>query len=134
VLTSKLDLKHKATRTCNQKFSLFKSLHLESISTRTCTPIVNKNLVGIGKFKTLKLFNIFLNTSTRSLKSMYKVHPSAKIFFVSYTKLGTAIFSLTRLYAKWQDFYSLVYNINFYRLPLITLGTRLFKDELLSLN
>jgi len=116
------------------KFLSFKSLHLESAPKLYLQPQIKGLQSKKIKSKTLKLFSIFLTTSTRPIKNTFKVHPSAKVYFMSYNRLSTAVFSITRLYSKWQDFYFLMYNIHVYKLPLITLGNSVFKDELLSMN
>lgn len=82
----------------------------------------------------VKLFQLFVAVAVRPIKNSYKIHPSSKSFFLSYTRSGSAIFSVSRLYSRWQDFYHLLFNIFFYKLPLITFGTRLFQNELLALN
>ena len=45
-------------------------------------------------------FFLFLKTSLKPIKSIYKVHPSVKQFFLSYEKLTTNVYSITYLYSK----------------------------------
>jgi hypothetical protein len=84
--------------------------------------------------KTFTLYKIFLNTSILPTKNSFKVHPSTKSFFLNYSKLSVNIFNINKLFNRWQDFYYLILNIFFYNLPLVTFGTSVFKNELLSLN
>lgn len=84
--------------------------------------------------KTFQLFKVFLNTSTFITKSAFKVHPSSRFIFLNYASKGSRIFSLKKLFNRWQDFYHLVFNIFFYKISIITFGTSFFKNELLTLN
>ena len=97
-------------------------------TTKTCL-VFKKNSLNKKHY-----FFIFLKTSLKPIKSIYKVHPSMKQFFVSYTKYSTSVYSITHLHAKWLNFYNLVYYLLFYKLPLLFFGNNFFKQEILTLN
>jgi len=111
----------------------FKVLHKSSVIAPVTLTKSSNTLVRLHP-KTFQLFKVFLNTCISPIKSAFKVHPSSKLFFMGYTRLSTTVFNISKLFSRWQDFYSVVYNIFFYNVPILTFGTALFESELLALN
>jgi hypothetical protein len=82
----------------------------------------------------LQLFRLFTHTCIKPVTSFYKVHPSAKIYFLSSSAASTTTHSVSKLYSQWKNFYMLCFNLFYYRLPLLVFGNQLFKQEVLSIN
>jgi len=64
----------------------------------------------------------------------FKIHPSCKFFFSQQKKNGISVYSLTRLFNRWYDFFNLVFNILYFNINCLYFGNKLFKNEILSFN
>ena len=81
-----------------------------------------------------KLFQIYTTFLTQTTVVTAQTHPSHRFNFILNKKLNISRFNLTKLKHKWLDAYHLFQNLFFYKLPILSFSTPVFRNEQLSLN
>lgn len=78
--------------------------------------------------------NLFFMINQTSAFQKYKPHAQFRLFYLYAQRDKQFIFSAPKFFKKWQNLYSLLYNIFYFNhLPLV-FGSKFFKKETLSLN
>jgi len=80
------------------------------------------------------MFNLFLTICTQNLKCHYRIHPSARFYFLDQRGTGTFVFNTSKLFRRWQDFFHLLFNLFFYKIGMLYFGHHSFKKQVLALN
>ena len=88
----------------------------------------------LKSFEASKLFQIYTTFLTQTTVTTAQTHPSHRFNFILNRKLNISTFNLTKLKHKWLDAYHLFHNLFFYKLPILSFSTPVFRNELLSLN
>jgi hypothetical protein len=81
-----------------------------------------------------RLFPLYSTLLTQTTILTSNIHPSHKFNFVFNKDSNIASFNVTKLKRKWIDMYHIFHNLFFYKIPILSFTTPLFKNELLSLN
>jgi len=97
-------------------------------------PVLDLGLVLTCIPNSKKLFNIYTTLLTQTTVNTSRLHPSHKFTFLSNKELNISTFNLVKLNQKWTDIYHLLYNLSFYKIPVLSFSTPTFQSELLSLN
>ena len=84
--------------------------------------------------KASKLFKMYSTLLTQTTVVTAQTHPSHRFNFILNKELNISTFNLTKLKHKWLDSYHLFHNLFFYKLPILSFSTPVFRNELLSLN
>ena len=84
--------------------------------------------------KSTNLFKLYVTLLTQTTVTTSQIHPSHKFNFILNKQLNISSFNLTKIKHKWLDSYHLFYNLFFYKLPILSFSTPVFRNELLSLN
>jgi len=84
--------------------------------------------------RTSKLFQMYTTLLTQTTVVTSQTHPSHRFNFILNKELNISTFNLTKLKHKWLDSYHLFHNLFFYKLPILSFSTPVFRNELLSLN
>lgn len=94
------------------------------------TPKIVNNL-NIIKINLLNLF-FFFNYSY--FGKQFNTHFHYNFFYIRNNKNKVIIFNFNKIFLRWNDTYNLLFNIFYYNLNPLLLGSPLFKKEILSLN
>ena len=98
----------------------------------------NKSTINIvsrkEKIKQLTLFKTFLKANATLGFTNFIPHTSQRAIFIKYHKKGVAFSSLPKFYSSWMNTYTLLFNLIFYKIEILTFGNSFFKNEILALN
>ena len=92
------------------------------------------NTILLEAPKASRLFQMYTTLLTQTTVVTSQTHPSHRFNFILNKELNISTFNLTKLKHKWLDSYHLFYNLFFYKLPILSFSTPVFRNELLSLN
>jgi hypothetical protein len=92
------------------------------------------NTVLLKTSEASKLFQIYTTFLTQTTVTTSQTHPSHRFNFILNKQLNISTFNLTKLRHKWIDAYHIFHNLFFYKLPVLSFSTPVFRNELLSLN
>ena len=95
---------------------------------------ISLDVVLLKTFEASKLFQIYTTFLTQTTVTTSQAHPSHRFNFILNKQLNISTFNLTKLKHKWLDAYHLFHNLFFYKLPILSFSTPVFRNELLSLN
>lgn len=82
----------------------------------------------------VQLFCTFLKVNVNVGPRIFAPHPSFYFFFIRNAKGGAVVANMAKLFTRWKDIYHLFFNLNYYKVELLTFGTPFFKDEVLAAN
>ena len=83
---------------------------------------------------TFKLFNTYLEYSQKWFSFFLKPHFSFKLF-LSITKTSDLLYlNIVKVFNRWLNTYTLLGNLFYYNIQILSFGNRLLVDEILSLN
>lgn len=74
------------------------------------------------------LFNYNLNNSK------FKINHFFKLLYINDFKHNSISINVTKIFAKWNDFYNFLFNIFYYNYNILLFGSYLFKNEISALN
>ena len=106
---------------------LNKKLHLE-----------NSNIYNTS-FKKKKLYSqqvfpIYINIAFYNYNYFNKVHPSFSSIYIGVSSKTKLVVNIIKVLSIWTNLSMYIYNIYYYNLKPILLGTNFFKNEINSLN
>lgn len=89
-----------------------------------------------NKFSSIKfnLINLFFFFNYSYFGKQFNTHFRYNFFFVRNNKNKVLIFDFNKIFLRWNDSYNLLFNIFYYNINPLILGSPLFKKEVLSLN
>lgn len=99
--------------------------------------ILNNNFKSstfTNNYLLLKTFKTFLLSNTASNSTLYVPHASFSTFYLSHFKGGSIILNISKFFKKWKLAYALLYNLFFYKIPLLVFTPSFFKSENLAIN
>lgn len=97
-------------------------------------PILNFYYTKNNKSLDLKLFNLFYLFNYSLFNNQFKSNYNFRLFYIRDYSDNIAILDMAMFLARWKDCYDLIFNIFYYNLNPILLGSPVFKDETLALN
>jgi len=112
----------------------------------TCdTPILNKQLTTnyflelnpksvILKSDAISSFKSFVLLGSSSTNGLLKVHPSNKQFFLKIASSGGGFTSLRLLFNVYNKFNSLLFNVIYFDIKLLSFGNSVFRQEIAAIN
>ncbi len=84
--------------------------------------------------KSLIYFQIFLSLNPSTPNYLYKVHPTFIRYGLFMTGKQLWPFNIFKLYRVWKNFYHLTYNLFYYNISSLFLGSKFFRHETNALN
>lgn len=97
--------------------------------------IIKKN-VFINKISEIKnnMLNVFFFLNYSYFNSQFSYNSLFKLFYVKDVKNQVMIFDISKIFLRWNDAYNLLFNIFYYNLNPVVMGSPFFKNEILALN
>lgn len=97
---------------------------------------VIKSSVFTNKFKIVKnnLINLFFFLNYSYFGSQFIFKPDFNLFYLKNYKNSIVIFDLNKFFLRWNDTYNLLFNLFYFNINSLVLGSSIFKNETLSLN
>ena len=130
---------------------LYKTLNIININyfnhyiTTNSTPTLTKQLTSdyflglkpnstILKSDIISSFKSFVLLGSSSTSGLLKVHPSNKQFFLKIASSGGGFTSLRLLFNVYNKFNSLLFNITYFDIKLLSFGNSVFRQEIAAIN
>ena len=82
----------------------------------------------------LHLFTSFIRINMSSQNELTTPHHTFQSFYLTHSKGGLTIITLSKLFQCWKNCYFLLYNLYYYKSNALTFSPSFFKTEVLALN
>jgi len=117
------------------KSDFFNFLFLKKNPTQFNNKLIAKRLGKPNSSRILlKLFNLFFLFNYTLFDDKSKPHGNYKLFYIKDFSNKIVILDTPIFLARWKDAYSLLFNTFWYEINMATLGSPVFKDEILAIN